>query len=374
MIIPYLNKLSKARVVTQKDGYQVYDFFSPFHNSGPEKRMFERWRIGGNYPSIASVALTYDCQMNCKHCSSYTLIDKARKPLSTEELKQAISDIQDMYITTMYFTGGEALLREDIYEVIASVDKERTQVILVSNGILLNEYNAQKLKEAGVGAILVSLDSGSEQEHDLGRGYDGAFLNAKKGILTSIEAGIPTGVATYISDGREEDVGDILQQAYEMGVHEVNIRDYIPTGRIPKSGGEAPKIPSQKTREAVIKLEEKFKNLSRPMSVIYQEHHECMGAKIMFTLSAYGDILFCDFNPVVAGNVRQHTIQTCWDRLTDHEYLGTECNTCRMRCKKYTSENIEGKTSFPVDIKEIKTENCHGKTNANNSPRWAVNK
>lgn len=103
-------------------------------------------------------AVTCRCQCNCAHCSAAYHQKKGDVELSTEEAEKLIDDSQDLGITILAFTGGEPLLREDIFELITYVNQKRTLFLLFTNGLLLDGDNVKRLVDAGLYSIFVSLE------------------------------------------------------------------------------------------------------------------------------------------------------------------------------------------------------------------------
>ena len=117
--------------------------------------------------------------------------------LSTVEAKKFIDDAQKLGITILAFTGGEPLLRKDIYELIAHVDARKAMPIMFTNGELLTEKNADLLAEAGLYSIFVSIDNPNPEEHDKLRRKPGVFEAAIKGLQRMKERGVFVGLSSY---------------------------------------------------------------------------------------------------------------------------------------------------------------------------------
>ena len=92
-----------------------------------------------------------------------------------------IDQSQNLGISIIAFTGGEPLLRKDIFELISHVDKRKAVPILFTNGLLLSDEVAEKLAKAGLYSIFVSIDSPNPKEHDQLRGMPNLFETAIEG-------------------------------------------------------------------------------------------------------------------------------------------------------------------------------------------------
>ncbi|MFX1411411.1 MAG: radical SAM protein, partial [Promethearchaeota archaeon] len=126
-------------------GKIVPNTFAPPIGSRPQLRAFKGlikshllpWRV----PLAMTFAVTYRCQCKCVHCSAGKHLRKDVPELTTEEAKKLIDDSQKLGISILAFTGGEPLLREDIFELISYVDKRKTMPIMFTNGQYLTDEN-----------------------------------------------------------------------------------------------------------------------------------------------------------------------------------------------------------------------------------------
>ncbi|MBA7527030.1 PqqA peptide cyclase [subsurface metagenome] len=134
-------------------GKKVANTFAPPVGSHPMLRVLKAsimTRIFRHtFPVAMTFAVTYKCQCNCRHCSSGRHLRNDLPDLSTKEAKALIDQSQNLGVSIIAFTGGEPLLRDDIYELISYVDKRKAIPILFTNGLLLSEENIEKLVNAG---------------------------------------------------------------------------------------------------------------------------------------------------------------------------------------------------------------------------------
>lgn len=112
---------------------------------------------------IISWNTTNKCNLKCSHC--YRDSGKeSQGELTTEEAKKLIDEIAKANFKIMIFSGGEPLMREDIFELISHADKAGLRPVLGTNGTLITIEMAQKLKDSGISAIGISLDSLSSEK------------------------------------------------------------------------------------------------------------------------------------------------------------------------------------------------------------------
>jgi MoaA/NifB/PqqE/SkfB family radical SAM enzyme len=117
-------------------------------------------------PSTLTVELTKKCQCNCLHCSANYHMNHKEKELTIEQFISAIEESIEFGITTVVLVGGEPLLNKDLDKIISSLDKNKANVVLFTNGEFLTKEKCKKLKASGLDKIFVSLDSYKKEEHN----------------------------------------------------------------------------------------------------------------------------------------------------------------------------------------------------------------
>ena len=137
--------------------------------------------------------LTRICNLYCVHCYA----DAKDKPqpgeLTTAEGLRLIDDIADFGVPTLLFSGGEPLMREDIFQLATHAAARGIRTVLSTNGTLITPDVAGRIRDAGFSYVGVSID-GLEEAHDRIRGKKGAFRQALAGVRYSRDAGIRTGL------------------------------------------------------------------------------------------------------------------------------------------------------------------------------------
>ena len=174
---------------------------------------------------------TYKCNLRCKHC--YEDAGRKKPELSTDEVKQVLdilSKLSTVGLPALSFSGGEPLAREDFFEVVAYAKKRIPYVSIATNGTLITKDNAERLKDAGIDYVEISLDGASAATHDWFRGIPGAFERTMEGIKNCIDVGIDTCIASVIQKENLAEVEKIVNLADELGVRFMHF-NYIPTGR-----------------------------------------------------------------------------------------------------------------------------------------------
>ena len=146
------------------------------------------------FPKEVIVSVTSRCNLRCRMCDIWK---SKKKELTTEIWKRFIDDISAVGVKTIVFSGGEPLLRQDIFELIAYSREKKLNVCLTSNGTLIDNDIADKLLSSGIGVVNISLEGPSEVHNYLRGG--GSFEKAVAALEKLRQRGIETTVATVVS-------------------------------------------------------------------------------------------------------------------------------------------------------------------------------
>lgn len=160
---------------------------------------------------------TERCNLKCKHCYASAEEDDTSQQLSTEQAKDMIRDLGDYGVPVLIFSGGEPLLRDDLFELVRFAKEQGIRAVLSTNGTLLNQENVEKAEQAGVDYIGVSID-GVPSVNDRFRGEEGAFESAVEGIENSLDRDLKTGLRYTITEYNKNDLEKVIQMLREVGV------------------------------------------------------------------------------------------------------------------------------------------------------------
>jgi MoaA/NifB/PqqE/SkfB family radical SAM enzyme len=136
--------------------------------------------------NVAKWDVTYRCNLNCVHCDRYLCRGKFNE-MSTEDALNAVDRLEEMGIRALVLTGGEPLLRKDIFEIAHYAGDKAMRVYLSTNGTLLNREMSEKIISSKISDIMISFDGLTAQTHDTIRGA-GAFERTKKGSRALFES------------------------------------------------------------------------------------------------------------------------------------------------------------------------------------------
>ena len=340
----FLAVVNRLRIIGEKNNGNIYNLYNPLLPSPAALRPFERklrtLAEGIVFPATATVSITPRCPCRCVHCSADRFKAPGREELSTAQLKALVDQALDLGVSTMIFSGGEPMVREDLYDLIAHTDKRRAHVMIFTSGVLLADRNVARLAGAGLGSLNISIDSCDEAEHDRLRQVPGAFRRAFEGAARVRAAGIPTGISTYATHENVQSgaLERLLARARAEGFLEVTIFDCVPTGKFLRR----PDLRlGRKDIKRVRALADRYNADPAPFGVIAQSKANaydgggCFGSFSQFYMTCYGDINPCDFNPVTFGSVRTEPLEAIWRRMVAHPEYAPHRHSCRMQSERY---------------------------------------
>ena len=349
------------RIIRFEDRYVVSSFVPPvpspaflnFLTGGVDRdRLFSDLAYARrSAPLSAHVCITCRCSYRCEHCG-WTVLDR-QSELTTAEWIRVIGDMQDLGVAMIVFSGGEPLMRDDMEEIIASMD-DRSSTLLFTNGRYLTPERARALKQSGLFTLAVSLDSPDAAEHNRIRRNPRAFEHALDAIRNASEAGLYTVVSSvvYARDLHEENLHRIFRLARDHGAHEVRIHRPIPRGELsdqPKEGV----FHTQEDTERLIRIQfaanEALDEFPKVSSFPYTEGPCKFGCGAGVThsyITSTGDLWPCDFVPLRFGNVLHEDLGELYGRMI--AAAGIPRNRCLASC---IAGRLRGK-DIPLDLDE----------------------
>jgi len=170
------------------------------------------------------------CNLRCKHCYSTSLDIDFKDELTTEQIKATIDDLKVAHVPVLILSGGEPLLRPDIFEITAYAKAKGFYVALSTNGTLINEDNIEQIKAADYQYVGISID-GLEEFHDEFRRQQGSFKTSMHAIKLCKEAGIKIGMRLCLTRDNHKDLPAMLDLMEEYGVDKFYLSHLNYSGR-----------------------------------------------------------------------------------------------------------------------------------------------
>ena len=170
------------------------------------------------------------CNLSCIHCYSDSHNRKYSGELTTEEAKKIIQDLAAHKVPVLLFSGGEPLLRKDIFALNAWARSACIRTVISTNGTLITKLLAEKIKREGFDYVGVSLD-GIGKNNDRFRGRKGAFTRALAGIRNLVAIGQKVGLRFTITRHNYRDVAEILKLVEDENINRVCFYHLVYSGR-----------------------------------------------------------------------------------------------------------------------------------------------
>lgn len=300
------------------------------------------------------ISVTSRCNLRCLMCGIPD--GNAHDALSTAALKGLISDAVKLNPASIVFSGGEPLLREDIFELISFVNERKVNTCLTSNGSLINEDRAKLLAASGVGVVNISIE-GPEEAHDLLRGR-GNFEKAVTALENLKKHKIETTIATVVCRHNYKSLAYVLGLARRYGVTTVKFQPF--SGIFLKDEGTSRDFFAQekdlkeldRAIEEVIKLSREYNISTNPESYLRKiplylcglsgsnGKHGCSALWSSCPISADGEVYPCwvlSAKPI--GNITGKKISEIWNSKEHNrirDLIAQDgCGGCLMSCYDY---------------------------------------
>jgi len=179
-------------------------------------------------PVEVLITLTNRCNLKCMMCNFHNYPMDVQDELSTQDVISMINQISNLKIGNIVFSGGEPLLREDIFEIIHYASSLGINSALLTNGTILKEKTAGEINASGLKSIWVSID-GLEDTHDYIRGQ-GAFAKSINFIKTILERcpSVSINITTTVMNRNLEDIPQLLQLWEKLKIKQVSLQPVIP--------------------------------------------------------------------------------------------------------------------------------------------------
>ena len=174
---------------------------------------------------------TRNCNLACKHCRASADLGPFDGELDTAASYRLLDQIAELGSPIVILTGGEPLLRDDIYDIARYGTDKGLRMVMAPNGTLITPEHARQMASSGIKRISVSLDGATKEKHDDFRGVPGAFEGALRGIELAKDAGIEFQINTTISKLNLDQIPQIQELAVKLGAVAHHIFLLVPTGR-----------------------------------------------------------------------------------------------------------------------------------------------
>jgi len=313
-------------------------------------------------PKWIAWEITRRCNLKCVHCRSSSELDIAGHPdFSFDEAKRIIDDIVSYASPVMVLSGGEPLLRADVFDIAKYGGSKGLRMCLATNGTLVTPEICTKIKDADIKMVSLSLDGAKAETHDNFRNQEGAFDGTMNAIKLFNEHGIPFLINSSFTVRNREEIPDIYRLVKKLGATAWYMFMIVPTGRGEDIMEEL--IPEKVYDEILEWHYETEKNedelLMRPTCaphyyrIVRQKAKEenssfkrrnlkfstggskgCLAGQLICLIDVDENILPCSYFPKAAGNLKEQSFKEVWEdsslfhEMRDFKGYKDNCGSC----------------------------------------------
>ncbi|MHC4737157.1 MAG: radical SAM protein, partial [Planctomycetota bacterium] len=209
----------------------------------------------------------------CVHCYNDSGTLKADDEVSTEEAKVVLDDLAQFGVPSVLFSGGEPLMRPDLFELIEYARGQEMRTVISTNGTLITAEKAKQLKLYGVSYVGISLD-GIGEINDKFRGVSGAFDRAVSGIKNCQDAGVRIGLRLTLTKKNVHDLEGLFAFFESEDIERACFYHFVPSGRGGSIADED--LTHAQSREAVETILAKtklYKQAGRKTDILTVDNH-----------------------------------------------------------------------------------------------------
>lgn len=336
-------------------------------------------------PKWIAWEITRRCNLRCVHCRSSSELDIQGHPdFTLAEAKAILDEIRAYANPVMVLSGGEPLLREDVFDIARYGTSLGLRMCMATNGALVTPEICREMKDSGIKMVSLSLDGANAAVHDDFRSQPGAFDGVMNAIRLFNEHGIDFLVNSSFTRRNQQQIPEIYQLVKSLGAKAWYLFMIVPTGRgeeimaelIPPDEYEAmlnwhydmekeedellvrPTCAPQYYRVVLQRAKqegERFKR--RTLKFSTGGSKGCLAGQLICMIDVDGNVLPCSYFPLPAGNIRHQSFREIWEEsplflemrdfagYKDHcgrcEYLNV-CGGCRARAWAVTGDYLAG--------------------------------
>ncbi|NDY42798.1 radical SAM protein [Dissulfurirhabdus thermomarina] len=328
--------------------------------------------------------ITRRCNLHCVHCRSSSELEVAGHPdFPTEEAYRVLDDIATFAKPVIVLSGGEPLLRADVFDIAAYGTEKGFRMCLATNGTLVTPETCERMKAAGIRMVSLSLDGADAGVHDDFRQQPGAFDGTLNAARLFREHGIPFLVNSSFTKRNQDQIPKVYRLAKELGATAWYMFMIVPTGR-----GEdiLEELISPEDYEEILNWHYEMERgedellvrptcaphyyrvrLQRAKEAGERVRHRtlkfstggakgCLAGQLIALIDVDGNVLPCSYFPKAAGNIRKQSLREIWNesplfkelrdfskykgRCGSCEYVAV-CGGCRARAYAVTGDYLD---------------------------------
>ena len=301
---------------------------------------------GQGLPRLIAWEVTRSCPLACKHCRAAARAEPYEGELTTRECFTLLDNIASFARPIIILTGGEPMLRPDVYDIASRAASLGLPVVMAPCGAMLDDDSVGRILQSGVRRISISLDGPHAESHDAFRGVAGAFDSAIRGVEAARRGGLDFQINTTITTHNVGELPAILDLAVRLGASAFNPFLLVPTGRgrdladqeISPAQYERTLtwLASQQGRDDIllrVTCAPHYQRILRQQGVAPAGRavKGCMGGQSFAFISHVGKVQICGFLDVECGDVRagNYDFRRIWE--TSEVFLQASRAPCAIK-------------------------------------------
>jgi radical SAM protein with 4Fe4S-binding SPASM domain len=318
------------------------------------------------------------CNLRCEHCLS-SAGESLPNELSTEEAMRLLDYLEAMKVFNINLSGGEPLMRPDIFDIIDYASQKKFSIDLLTNGALITEKVLNRLEDSNIFNVQVSID-GIGETHDRFRGRKGTYERAIDAIKLLKDANYNISISLTVTRQNMSEIPRIIDTAIDLGIPSFKTTLFMPAGR-GKSNIDKLVLTRQDVKDFTYMMIEKKKEVGNNINIGSETEYPwlvegldkkrlesmklddsskigCTAGSSSLYITPDGKIAPCPFlRNLTAGDVRERDIKEIWDnsptfdifrnitrgslkgKCGNCEYLGIMCyGGCRAAALAHTGD------------------------------------
>jgi heme b synthase len=335
-------------------------------------------------PKWVAWEITRRCNLNCVHCRSSSEMDvQGHADFTTDEAYRIIDDIAGYAKPVIVLSGGEPLLRKDVFDIAKYGTDKELRMCIATNGTLVTEEICIKMNASGIKMVSLSLDGSTDKVHDDFRSQKGAFAGTINAANLFNKHKIPFLINSSFTKRNQEEIPKIYRLAKEIGATAWYMFMIVPTGRGEDIMNE---LISKEDYEEILDWHYQMEKdehdlLVRPTCaphyyrVVLQKQKEegekferrslkfstggskgCIAGQVICLIDVDENVLPCSYFPKSAGNLKKQSFKDIWEnselfhemrdfkkykgRCGSCEYVNV-CGGCRARAYAISGDYLE---------------------------------
>ena len=318
---------------------------------------------------IIAWELTAACNLSCRYCRASASHEPDQGELDTDEAKRFVESIAPLK-PMLILSGGEPLLRPDLFQIIRLAVSLGIRVSLASNGTLITSGLAEEIADSGVSRVSISLDGADAAMHDHGRGQ-GSFRRSSRGI-ENLRGRVDFQINFTVTQKNQSELIRIFDLAEKLGAAALHIFFLVPTGR----GREEDVITPVRQEEMLRQIEGEMDRRTLEVQVTCAPQYArlkkpghgrgsggCLAGRRFVFVSRKGEVYPCGYLPLRVGSVREKNFIEIWENSPELQALregrlkgkcgrcefSRSCGGCRARAYALTGDYLQSDPSCRLE-------------------------